>query len=360
LNLKVEAKNHLKILLGGNVSSSNCNQAYVGINYHSLTNKSQTAYIDAQIGQMYNSLRLGTRIEIPSQIKHYIKVDLLFHKFDYTIENRTAYFSQNEAYAKIHFGFPVTMNTRFEIGTGYGSISDDYSSESNVHYSSNFNDNGHFYLGSVFGNIESNTLNNLMHPTKGFNYSTKLQLIGGEETFKSDIYPNQNINGKMDLWLQYRTKMEHYFPLTRQFTLGTCVEVNISTRKLLQNYTVSIIQAPAFQPTPYSRAVFNGAFSANQFAAIGLKPIYNISNQLHVRTEFYWFEPYKGIICIENNLPSYSKPFFNSQFMSETSLVYNFRMATASMFVNYFSSAGSKWNVGMNIGILLFNQKFTE
>lgn len=360
LNLKVVAENQLKLLLGGNVSSSNSNQAYIGLNYHSLTNKSQTAYIDAHIGQMYNGVVLGTRIELSSHKKRYLKVELILHKFDFTNENRASYFGQNEAYGKIHLGFPVSMNGRFEIGAGIGTLSDHYSQGGALQNSSNLNDKSEFNLGSVFGNIETNTLNNLMHPTKGFNYSSKLELIGGKEAFKSANYPVQNMTGKMDLWFQYRAKMEHYFPISSRITIGTDGELVYSSRRLLQNYTATLIQAPAFRPTPYSRIVFNGAFSANQFAAIGLKPIYNITNQLHVRTEAYWFVPYKSIVRTENNLPSYSNPFSTSQFMSETSLVYSFKTASASMFVNYFSSAFSKWNVGVNIGVLLFNPKFTE
>ncbi len=47
-------------------------------------------------------------------------------------------------------------------------------------------------------------------------------------------------------------------------------------------------------------------------------------------------------------------------FMSEASLVFNFRIASAGMFLNYYSSAVSQWNFGVNIGFLLFNNKFTE
>jgi len=360
LNLKVESENHLNVLLGGNVSSSNSNQAFIGLYYHSLSNKSQTSNIQAQIGQKYNGLGLGTRIELSSQKKRYLKVDLIFHKFNYTNDNKFTFFTQNEAYGKIHFGFPITMNGRIEIGTGFGTLSDDYNQEEYLQNTAKLNENSLFNLGSLFGNIETNTLNNLMHPTKGFNYSTTIQLIGGEEVFKSAIYPNKNVTGKMDMWLQYRAKLDHYFPLSSHISIGTCAELEVSTRKLLQNYTSTIIQAPAFQPTPYSRIIFNGAYSANQFAAIGIKPIYNITNQLHLRTEAYWFVPYKSIVQNENNVPSYSNPFSTSRFMSETSLVFNFRMASASMFVNYFSSAVSKWNVGVNIGILLFNPKFID
>jgi NTE family protein len=148
--------------------------------------------------------------------------------------------------------------------------------------------------------------------------------------------------------------------LSPHFTLGAYGELALSTRKLLSNYTVSVIEAPAFHPTPYSRTVFNEAYSANQFAAIGLKPIYNLTRDLHIRGEAYWFIPYQTINRGTDNIPYYSTPFYSTQFLAETSLVFNFKIASAGMFVNYYTSATSKWNFGVNIGFLLFNSKFTE
>jgi len=162
------------------------------------------------------------------------------------------------------------------------------------------------------------------------------------------------------LWGQFRGKYDHYIPFSKKFTLGTYAEIMYSSRKLLQNYTVSLIQAPAFQPTPHSKSVYNDAFHANQFGAIGIKPIYHINDQFHVRTEAYWFVPYKTILPGIDNSVHFSAPFSSSQFMAESTLVVNFKIASAGLYVNYYSSAVSQWNFGLNIGFLLFNSKFLE
>jgi len=367
LRLYVKTQDHLKVLLGGNVSSSTSNQAYFGLTYQNLTEYAQSAYIDAQFGKMYNGLGLGTRIEIPTQKNWYMKLALVFHKFDYFegdelfyADNRTANFTQLEAYGKLSVGFPVTMKGRLEFGAGYGALTDYYVQDRSLATAATKEDRSVFSLGSVFGRIESYTLNNRMYPTTGYSKSSSIQLLGGEEFFRSTEHPATNVSERMDLWLQYRGKFEQYYPLNSCVTLGAYGELALSSRKLLQNYTVSLIQAPAFQPTPHSKTVFNGAFSANQFAAIGLKPIYNFNQQLHIRGEAYWFLPYRSIIRSSDNSPYYSVPFSLSQFMVETSLVFNFKIASAGMFVNYYSSGVNKWNFGLNIGFLLFNGKFIE
>lgn len=367
LNLNVKTQDHLKILLGGNVSSSTSNQAYFGLTYQNLTDYAHSAYIDAQFGKVYNGLGLGTRIEIPAQKSWYMKLGIVLHKFDYFegdqlfyVDTRTSNFTQNEFYSKLSFGFPVTMKGRLEFGVGYGALSDGYIQDRSLATAATKEDKSIYSLGSAFARIETYTLNNVMYPTKGYNHSTSIQMIGGEESFKSGISPSLNISEMFDLWFQWRGKFDQYFQISRNFTLGTYGEFTLSNRKLLQNYTASLIQAPAFQPTPYSRTVFNQAFCANQYAAIGIKPIYNLTKELHLRGEAYWFVPYQTINRAVDNTPYYSTPFYSSQFMAETSLVFNFKVASAGMFLNYYSSAPSKWNFGINIGFLLFNPKFTE
>ena len=367
LHLNVKIQDHLKLLLGGNFSSSTSNQAYFGLSYQNISRNAQTAYVDAQFGKVYNGLGLGTRIEIPSQKSWYLKLALVLHKFDYFqgdqifySDKRTADFSQNEIYSKLSVGFPLRMNGRLEFGIGYGYLSDDYFLNRSTVTPTTKEDESHFSLGSLFARIEGSTVNNTMYPTKGYNRSLSVQLINSVESYESLNTPQNNVNGITDLWVQCRAKLDHYYPIGNKFTLGAYGEMAFSTRGLMQNYTVSVIQSPAFRPTPYSRTIFNDAFSANKYAAVGIKPIYKLTKDLHIREEAYWFVPYKTILRATDNTAYYSKAFDSSQFMSETSLVYNFKIASAGVFMNYYSTAVSRVNFGINIGFLLFNPKFTE
>jgi len=367
LLLNVKTQDHLKVLLGGNISSSTSNQAFFGLCYQNLTEYAQTAYIDAQFGRMYNGLGLGTRIEIPTQQSWYMKLALVFHKFDYFdgdqlfyTDYRTSNFTQYEAYSKLSVGFPVTMKGRMEFGLGYGALTDYYIQDRTTITALTKDDQSFFSLGSAYGKIESYTLNDVMYPTAGYNYTSSIQLIGGEERFKPANHPENNLLERSDLWIQYIGKFDQYFAVNKKFTIGTYGELALSTRKLLSNYTVNEIQAPAFRPTPHSKTIFNSAFSANQFLALGVKPIYNLTKELHLRGEAYWFIPYQSINRAADFTAYYSAPFSSSQFMAETSLVFNFKIASAAMFVNYYSSAASRWNFGVNIGFLLFNSKFLE
>jgi NTE family protein len=367
LLLNVKTQDRIKVALGGNISSSTSNQVYFGLSYQNLTEFAQTATIDAQFGKLYNGVALGTRIEIPSQQSWYMKLALVLHKFDYFKDNQLFYtdyalasFKQMEAYSKISMGLPLNMNSKIELGLGCGALNDYYMQNDEVAMSAKEEDKSQFLLGTAFGRIEFYTLNNLMYPTSGTNFSTSLQLIGGEESFKSVTSPQANLTDKMDVWIQLRSKYDRYFIMSKHFTIGTSGEIALTTRKLLNNYVTTIIQAPAFRPTAYSKTVFNPAFSANEYAVVGLKPIYNFNKQLHVRSEAYCFVPYRSINKADDNSAYYSLPLKSAKFMAETTLVYNFKIASAGMFLNYSNSAASNWNFGINIGFLLFNSKFIE
>lgn len=365
LRLHVKTQDQLKVTLGGNVSSSTSNEAYFGLTYQNLKDYAQTAYADAQFGRVYNGLGLGSRIDIPTNKNWYAKLAFTLHRFDYFEgsrafydDDRTSYFNQFEMYSKLSIGFPLTMKGRMEFGIGYGGLIDSY--HANQLSTTSGMDESHYYLGNIFGKFETYTLNNIMYPTKGYNYSANAQLVGGEEVFKSYNNPNLYDAKNKDLWLQVRAKFDRYYKTSSRLTVGTFAELNISSRKLLNNYTATIIQAPAFRPTPHSKASFNAAFSANQFAVIGLKPIYKINDQFHFRTEAYWFLPYQSLYKTSNNMAAYNKPFSTSEFLVESTLVFDFKFASAGLFANHYSSGNNQWNFGVNIGFLLFNNKFLE
>lgn len=366
LHLKVKTEDHLKVTMGINISSSVSNQAYVGASYQNLKEYAQTAYLEAQFGKIYNSLNIGTRWDASLKKDFYLKMDIILHRFDYFegnklfyLDNRQAFFSQSEMFGKIKIGFPLTQKGRMELGIGFGNLTDNYLQDKFSTSSQKKNDKSKFLLGNAFVRAETNAFTRPTYPTKGYHYFASLQLLGGDEsfTFADPLRYNMENN---QLWGQFQGKYDRYFPLSKKVVLGTYGEIVFSTRNLLPTYTATIMQAPAFQPTLHSLVVFNEAFRANQFGAIGLKPIYQFNDQIHFRTEMYCFVPYKKIYSQSDGSAVYSSTFSSTQFMAESSLVVSFKKATASAFVNYYSSGTSHWNFGVNIGILLFKPKFME
>ncbi|MBN2765280.1 MAG: patatin-like phospholipase family protein [Paludibacteraceae bacterium] len=363
LHLKVKTQDRLKISLGANVSSSTSNVAYIGLTYQNLREYAQMAFVDAQFGRMYNAFGLGTRLDAGQPRRFYLKLNMVLHRFDYYQGNRLFYqddrvaeFSQFEVYSKIAVGFPLTFKGRMEYGVGYANMTDFY----RINSTNDGVDRSVFNLGSVFARFETYTLNNLMYPIEGYKHNFTIQMFGGQELFVSGTTGVNTETPQRTMWAQVKGQFDHYYKISDRIMLGAFAEAAYSSRKALLNYQASLIHAPAFRPTTHSQTVFNAAYSANEYLATGLKPIYRLNDQLHWRNELYLFMPYRSILRNPGNEMRYSDPLTRMEFMAETALVFNFRIATASVFLNYYTNSVSPVNFGVNVGYLLFNKKFME
>lgn len=368
LHLKVFPNTHFKAMIGGNISSSTSNQAYVGLKYQNIGEFAQTAFIDAQFGKVYNGLGIGGRLDIPTQHNLYLRANFVFHRQDYYEGNRFFYeddiitsFSQNELYGKLRFGFPVTPKGRLELGLGAGRLKDRYYQDLQSTDRNADEDVSIYRLGSLFAQLESYSLNKIMYPTAGLHFNVCFQAVMSRESFESKMLPAKNVTGIKDKWLQLHVLYDQYFYLHKRFRLGAYSEFMYSDRDMLNNYMATIVQAPAFQPTAHSKVTFNEAFRANKYLAVGVKPIFSITNSLQLRNETYLFAPYKTITRKADNTAVLSDPFTSLEFMTEASLVFDiYRSASISAFVNYYSTGPSNWNFGINLGCLLFNGRYLK
>ena len=359
LHLNVKTEDQLKVLIGGNVSSTTANQAFFGLVYQDLREYGHTAHIDAQFGRMYNGLSVGSRTDLPMD-NIYTKLTGVYHRFNYFDEQRlffdddiTANFSQNELYANLSLGMPLTLRGRAEYGLGVGYLTDYYRNAVGLEKSEHL-------IGRLFARWETYTFNSIMYPTAGQHFLLSAQLLGGNENYVA-IY-NQDLNKTFtpEVWLRIKAVYDKYYRIDKNINIGIFAEAVYSNRSLLSNYSANIIQAPAFRPNVHSQTMFNPAFSAQQYLALGIKPIYNINSQLQWRNEMYWFIPYKTMLRQNIDNTIYSAALQSSSFMAETSVVLNLRIATASIFMNYYSHSNNKFNFGINIGYLLFNNKFLD
>lgn len=351
LQLNVKIKPPLSLSLGGNISSSGFNQGFASLMYRKISNSAFSGDINIQAGQLYTGLLVETRWDLSSPTNWYLKASGVLHRFNYTGEKNPVDFTQNESYVKLYIGFPLNnLKARLELGAGAALLT-------NVYNAVNSTDQSQIAVHSTFAIIESNTLNDRMYPTEGRMFSSSIQLIDGNERFTSISNPASNFSDKKVAWFQFRAKWDNYRAFNTLLKLGTYAEIACFSRRSFTDYSTAITQAPGFQPTPFSRTVFNPAFRANQFAAVGVKPILQLTNQLQLREEVYGFIPYQSILRAADNTAYYSKPFSSVQFTNELSVVYNFKLASASLFTNY---ATGNWYLGLNIGVLLFNSQFGE
>ncbi len=371
LHLQIRTCDQLRLSLGGNITTASPLQAYVRFQYQDLFRFPLTAWFDAQIGNTYNAASIGTRLDFNPRF--YLKAKIVTQQFDYMSDARFYYFAQHtlhsrqrETYFKLQTGFPITQKASVAVGVGGAYMHDYYSQSKAAAMRDSIQDDSEYKLLNTFVRFEGNTLDHQMYPTTGQRWYFTAQLPLGWQTSHSAAYPHTQVKDKFDWWGELRGHWDGYFRLAKYFSLGTEVEAVATNRKLLSNYTATQLQMPHFAPTPHSKLVFNSAFSANQYVAIGLKPIFMITDNWQIRLEAYGFAPMQEVrwhTTEDNyNIPYYTDKWFEifktGAILAEGAMIYTFPRGSASVFLNWYSSPRKNWNVGVNLGILLFKERF--
>ncbi len=368
LILDVKINDNILIGVGGNISSTASNELYFGLGYQGIYHFAYDLILNGQIGFFYNNLHLQSRIDLPTYLPMYLKVMGNMHLFSYYKNEQPFYetdisseASSYELFGKVKWGFPFLMTGKMEIGGGYGKINDKYYGL----HTQQEKDNTTYYLGVLSAKFDQSSFTEKSYQTSGEATSATFQYIVGTQYNKvhsPDSVGNlKTVKDENDCaWIQLSATREKYFRFSKKAVLGVYAEGVISTKQLDKNYTQTMLQTPAFTPTNHSKTVYNPGFRANVYAAAGLKPIYKINNQFHLRLESYFFLPLRPIYPDKQFQPEYGDIFSHMEYINEFSIVGEFNVLAIRAYINNYTFPKRNWNLGINIGYLIFNNKLIE
>ncbi len=374
LHLYITMSDEINIGLGGNISSHQANQLYLGLGYRYLGRYAADMNADFQVGNSFSGVMLNGRMYLQTRIPTYINWQGGFSYKRYSESQSLfyedvvpAFIKQHELYMKLKLGFPFLNRAKAEIGFGYGQLNDYYYQNTEVSFADRDYEHSRYNLFSGSLNIEQNSLSTKVYPISGVKRSLNAQYITGTEKYKPNVATEPTKNNTHS-WLQMKAHWEQYHELSKLFNLGYTGELVLSSKNLMENYTASILQAPAFTPTPHSTIVFNEAFRANQYAALGISPILKLGKFVHFRLDLYGFLPLyeikKHTEVLDNNyvmtLPYYGKFLDSFKYMGEAAFVVHLPFTSISLYANGYSYPSKNFNFGINIGYLLFNPKLLD
>lgn len=374
LHLYITMSDEINIGLGGNISSHQANQLYLGLGYRYLGRYAADMNADFQVGNSFSGVMLNGRMYLKTRIPTYINWQGVFSYKRYSESQSLfyedvvpAFIKQHELYMKLKLGFPFLNRAKAEIGFGYGQLNDYYYQNTEVSFADRDYEHSRYNLFSGSLNIEQNLLSTKVYPISGVKRSLNAQYITGTEKYRPNVATEPTKNNTHS-WLQMKAHWEQYHELSKLFNLGYTGELVLSSKNLMENYTASILQAPAFTPTPHSTIVFNEAFRANQYAALGVSPILKLGKFVHFRLDLYGFLPLyeikKHTEVLDNNyvmtLPYYGKFLDSFKYMGEAAFVVHLPFTSISLYANGYSYPSKNFNFGINIGYLLFNPKLLD
>lgn len=375
LYLKVKMKEEITIGFGGNVSSHQANQLFLGLGYQYLGRFAADFNSNFQVGNSFSGVMLSARMYLQTRIPTYLNWQGVFSDKQYS-ESQSLFYEdvvpaiikQKELYMKLKLGFPFLNQAKAEIGFAYGRLNDYYLQTSNISFPNATFDHSWYDLFSGSLSIEQNSLNAKQFPISGRQQFLIAEYVTGTEKYKPSSTSLQDPFGiKIHSWLQMKGRWRQFQVLNNRFNLGYLAEMVVSSKNLMNNYTASVLQAPAFTPTPHSEIVFNEAFRANQYVAFGISPILKFSKLLHFRLDMYGFAPLyeikKRVIQTPDmyvGVPYYGKFLHSFKYMGEAAMVLQLPFISISLYANGYSYPKQNFNVGLNIGYLIFNPKMLD
>lgn len=376
LCLDVKMDDNIHIGIGGNFSTATSNQFYLGAEYQGIYYFPYDVRLDGQFGKYYNNLHLQTRFDLPTTLPTYLKVVGNTHRFAYYTDKKAFYeneidndgSSTSETFGKLKIGIPFMRSGKLEAGCGYGQIKNSYlgynvpDDEKNI--------TRHRLLVSSF-KVQGNTQPYKQYSTSGRETKLSIQYVLGTRTDNVYVLTSGNIQRREksrddEQWVKLSAYNDQYFRFTKHLILGSYVEGVFSTQELSPNYMETMLITPAFEPTKHSMTNFNPHLRANLYVAGGLKPIFKLNNQLHLRFENYVFLPFKMIKPNGLYEPYYEKMFENDKkkspmtYVGELSLVAQLNILTINAFCDFYNKPQNDFCFGISLGFLLCSEKLIE
>ena len=367
LYLSVRIKDEVNVSIGGNISSHQANQLFLGLDYQSLGQIAADYNASFQMGNSFSGVSLDGRFFLSAKIPGYVGVKLAYTGKNYMQSQSLfyedivpAFIKQRERFIRFRYGFPLLEQSKMEVFTGLGILSDYYYQTSS--FSGLDFDVSKYNLFNAGVRFERKSLNFRQYPTEGSYQYLIAQYVYGDEDYKAGV-SRRFADVRWHDWILLKGSWVNYRIISSKFNLGYMGEAVFSSKKFSSNYTASIISASSFSPTPHSKISFNEAFHANSYLAAGVVPLIKFNDRLHFRVETYGFVPLRPINkeTVEEAFEARYGGYFNSfQIMSEAALSFQLPFVSIGLYVNGYSYPKNNFNVGLNIGYILFNSGFFD
>ena len=367
LKLLAKKEKDLFVSFGGVYSSRPINEVYIGLQYNVLSKTAISVLANTYFGKLHNSLSGGFRFDFPFQIPFYWKTTYTIDGWDY-FKSKTTFFEDtrpsflvvNDNYFKSEIAFPIAYKGKIIIDGTAGELVNNYY-QTKQFLSTDTTDKTRFRNFSTALTFERNSLDLKQYASRGSFFSICTRFIRGEEhsTPGSTSIIKDNFDTILN-WFQFKVTFDKYFNDEGKVRFGLFGEGVLSNQPFFNNYTASVLSAPAFQPLSESKTLFQENLRAHSYFALGVKNIYQVLKKFQLRFEGYLFQPYQQILQNNNKEAFYGNVWSDQQFILSSSLVYNSPIGPLAINLNYYDKYEEHWSLLFHFGYIIFNKKSLE
>ena len=362
LKLTMHTQASMQFSLGGNISSTSMNQAYVGLEYRRIGKSSQTYNFDGYFSPLYTSLSVRGRTDFFARSLLSLDYGFNFNYYNYFKSNFGAIGRRNDLTYSKYFDTYATAALTMPIGR-YTVLSlranggwDTYRYFQTTDYEDDdYMDQTRFPFFGLKLEVDRNGLNYLLYPTRGIRQSISAIFITGNEMFRPGTRPPDGVTytsrgGDSRHWFGAQFLREHYYPVCKWFSFGYLLQAVLTNHPTFTNEYATNITSPAFTPTPHSKFVYIKDFRSSSFIGLGLMPTFEFGPKFYLKNSFYLFLP-NDHNEVKENIRKRVRFIYNS------SLVYQTPVGPVSLTVSKYDATNrDNWFLTFNFGFTIFNR----
>ncbi|MBR3826187.1 MAG: patatin-like phospholipase family protein [Alistipes sp.] len=354
VTLPLSVKPNFDISIGGNISSTAFNQAYLGLEYGWWSRVGQTFNLDILLGPVYTMARLKGRTTLIYDAPIYFDYSYNFNIHN-TLKGNFGNLTQvdnaeqmrvMENFGSLSVGMALSRKAVADITINGGRNS--YSYEM-VGYPKRQYTHFSYLSGGV--SLERTSLNKPLFPTSGTHLmATGIYVYGRDERdSRADIInpePEDRFS-RIRQWWGIKAKWEQYFDVTSSgiFSWGYAVEGVYTNHPTFDSREATLLSSPHYAPLLHSRMIYMPEFRANRYLGVGLMPTLRIIDNLYARLSVYAMlrDKFAGEIV---------------HYMSDLSIIYHTPIGPVSLALTKYDFSSSKnLYLTFNFGYAIFGRK---
>lgn len=354
ITLPLSVKPKFDIAIGGNISSTAFNQAYIGLEYGWWSRVGQSFNLDILLGPVYTMARLKGRTTLIHDTPIYFDYSYNFNIHNtlkgnfgnLTEVDNAEQMRMMEQFLSVGVGTAFTRKSIADLTVNAGRSSYSYEMEGYpkrqyTHFS--------YVAGGL--SIERTSLNKPLFPTSGSRLAASGIYVYGRDERDSRagiIYPDpEDRFSRIRQWWGVKALWEQYFDVIPSgvFSWGYAVEGVYTNHPTFDSKEATILSSPQYAPLLHSRMIYMPEFRADRYLGVGLMPTVRIVNNLYARLSLYamWRDRYEGEVM---------------HYMSDLSIIYHTPIGPVSLaLTKYDFKSGKNLYLTFNFGYAIFGRK---
>ena len=355
IQLNLSTKPSMRFRVGGNISSTAFNQAFLNFTHFRLARTALTSYVDLFIGPVSTVTRLGGRTVFIGRTPKYLDYSVqgswqsnLRGSFGNVTPARNTISARTiETYAHLGFGVAATRKSVLEasVNAGYTFYSyiDSYDEPDNPSTHDEFR-----FVASRL-QFQHSTLDKIEYPTHGSRFTASVIGVHGRDRYENEaLHAAGHWERHRRSWVGAKLKWEHYPSNWKDwwFSVGYNIEAVYTSHPDFGNPYATILTSPRFAPTPHSRMLYMPEFYAHRYAAAGVMPTFRLMPNFFLRA---------GVYAMLRD-PIVADEYMH--YMSDLAFVYHTRIGPVSLsMTKYNFDTKNNLYVMFNFGYPIFGQR---